>query len=163
MDGLLYRVRNFFPAQRVIVPSPQDMRLEHPMLLPYVDKCWFMFSHEGGAFVAVNAPNTHFFRVEMPNHLKEQYFLLFLLALQQKFALMRLSQDVSENWLKGDFRYRARSFELIRNDFLDFTARGCFFPSYAKRKPPSSVSQAAGGVSSGTALPRGWRRGARNA
>jgi len=125
----LYRVRNFFPAQREIVPSPEDLRLDHPSLLSYADKMWFVFSQEGGAFVAFNAPQTDqtdFFRRQLPNHLREQYFLLFLLTLHQKFALMRLSQDVSEHWLKGDFKERTQSFERIRNDLLDFTARGYF-------------------------------------
>ncbi|MFN4179544.1 MAG: hypothetical protein ACK4I8_04475, partial [Armatimonadota bacterium] len=66
---LLYRVRNFFPAQRVIQPATDDLQLDHPSLLPYADKMWFVFSLEGGAFVAINAPKTDFFRRELPNHL----------------------------------------------------------------------------------------------
>jgi len=126
ITALLYRIRNFFPAHREIAPSPEDSRLDHPSLLSYADKMWFVFAQEGGAFVAFNAPRTDFFRRELPNHLRDQYSLLFLLALHQKFALMSLSQDVSEHWLKGDFEERLRSFERIRNDILDFTARGYF-------------------------------------
>ncbi len=123
---LIYRVRNFFPSTREISPSCDDLRFDHPSLLSYADKMWFIFSHEGGAFLAFNAPQTDFFRRELPNHLRDQYFLLFLLALHQKFALMRLSQEVSEHWLKGSTFERSRVFERIRNDLLDFTARGYF-------------------------------------
>lgn len=123
---LLYRVRNFFPAQRVIQPAPDDLQLDHPSLLPYADKMWFVFSLEGGAFVAVNAPQTDFFRRELPNHLRDQYFLLFLLSLHQRFTLMSLSQEVSEHWLRGSETERIKAFERIRNTLLDFTARGYF-------------------------------------
>lgn len=123
---LLYRVRNFFPAERVIRPAAEDMRFDHPSLLVYADKMWFVFSLEGGVFVAINAPPTDFFRRELPAHLRDQYFVLFLLALHQRFALMNLSQQVSEHWLRGTERERAEAFGRIRDTLLEFTARGYF-------------------------------------
>lgn len=123
---LLYRVHRFFPSKRVIHPSEQELQLEHPNRLPYAERIWFTFSLEGGAFVAVKTPHTDFFRRELPRRLREQYFLLFLLALYQRFALIRLSQEVSEKWLAGKARERARAFERIRNALLEFTARGYF-------------------------------------
>lgn len=123
---LLYRVRNFFPSSREIAPSKEDLNLDNPSLLPYADKMWFVFAQEGSAFVAFNAPPTDFFRRELPAHLRNQYFLLFLLTLHQKFALMNLSQEVSEHWLTGNLKERTQTFERIRNDLLDFTARGYF-------------------------------------
>ena len=123
---LLYRVRNFFPAERVIQPAADDLRLDHPSLLAYADRMWFVFSLEGGAFVAINAPKTPFFRQTLPDHLRDQYFLLFLLSLHQRFTLMSLSQEVSEHWLRGDEAERARAFERIRTALLEFTARGYF-------------------------------------
>jgi len=123
---LLYRVRNFFAAYREINPSDDDLRLDHPALLPYAKNQWFICTLEGGAFVAFNAPQTEFFRTELPNRLKEQYFLLFLLAQHQRFALIRLSQEVSEHWLRGSEKERVKIFEQIRNDLLEFTARGYF-------------------------------------
>lgn len=126
MATLLYRIRNFFPSSREIFPSQEDLSFSHPSLLTYAEKMWFVFAQEGGAFVAFNAPKTDFFRRELPNHLRDQYFLLFLLALHQKFALMKLSQEVSEHWLTGNLKERTQTFERIRNDLLDFTARGYF-------------------------------------
>ncbi|MCS7224025.1 MAG: hypothetical protein NZ959_05650 [Armatimonadetes bacterium] len=121
---LLYRVRNFFPANRVLQPTPDDLSYNHPSLLSYGDKMWFVCTLEGGAFIAVNAPDTDFFRRELPRHLKDQYFLLFLIALHQRFALMSLSQDVSEHWLQRE--ERVQTFERIRDRLLNFTARGYF-------------------------------------
>ncbi len=123
---LLYRVRNFFPSERVIQPAPEDLRLDHPSLLAYAERMWFVFSLEGGAFVAINAPETDFFRRELPIHLRREYFLLFLLTLHQRFTLMSLSQQVSEHWLRGNEEERIQAFERIRDALLEFTARGYF-------------------------------------
>ncbi len=122
---LVYRVRNFFHAEQVIHPSPQELRLDdHPGLLPYVHDQWFTFSLDGGAFVACNAPRTSFFREELPSHLRGQYYLLFVLALHQRFTLMSLSDEVAKNWSQE--RARASAFEGIRDTLLLFTARGYF-------------------------------------
>ncbi len=124
---LLYRVHRFFPADRLIIPSAADLDFDsHPAFLPYVRDQWFIFSLEGGAFVARNAPKTDFFRKTLPDHLGRQYFLLFLLALHQRFALMRLSQLVSDHWLQNDPRKRVEVFTSIRDQLLAFTARGYF-------------------------------------
>jgi len=123
---LLYRVRNFFAAYREIIPSDDDLRPDHPTLLPYAKNQWFICTLEGGAFVAFNAPQTDFFRADLPNRLKEQYFLLFLLAQHQRFALIRLSQEVSEHWLRGSEKERVKIFEQIRDGLLEFTAQGYF-------------------------------------
>lgn len=123
---LLYRVRNFFPSDRYIIPEAEDLRLDHPALLSYAENMWFTFSLEDGTFVAVNAPQNEFFRRSLPIHLREQYFLLFLLNLHQRFSLISISQMVSERWLQGNFTERRRAFERIRTLQLEFTARGYF-------------------------------------
>ena len=123
---LFYRVRNFFHSEQVIHPTTKDLLHDHPALLPYADNQWFFFSLDGGGFVACDAPNTDFFHNVLPSHLRDQYFLLFLLTMHQRFVLMSLSQEVSEHWLGGDEVERTRSFELIRDRLLEFTARGYF-------------------------------------
>lgn len=127
---LLYRMRHFFHGRQEIHPAPPDLRLEHPSLLPYAAGLWFIFSLDGGAFVACDAPTTDFFRVQLPDHLGRQYFLLFLLALHQRFALMELSENVAAYWpldgSVGDEVARERAFGEIRDRFLAFTARGNF-------------------------------------
>ncbi|MFA0743063.1 MAG: hypothetical protein DFNUSKGM_003196, partial [Candidatus Fervidibacter sacchari] len=37
ISELLYRVRNFFPSERVIQPAPDDLRFDHPSLLAYAE------------------------------------------------------------------------------------------------------------------------------
>jgi len=123
---LLYRVRNFFPSRREVLLTDSDRRLSHPALLPYADRMWFVGTLEGGAFVALDAPPTHFFRREMPDHLRKAYFLLFLLASCQRFTLMHISSEVSERWPRGREDERLRVFETIRDTFLEFTSRGYF-------------------------------------
>ena len=118
---LLYRVRNFFPSEREICPNEEELCFDHPSLLCYADRMWFIFSLEGGAFVAVNAPRTDFFRNQLPSHLHDQYFLLFLLALHQRFTLMSLSHAVSEHWMRSEGR--AQAFERIHDTLLNFTAK----------------------------------------
>jgi hypothetical protein len=122
----LYRVRNFFHSEQFIHPAPEDLIRNHPGLLPYAQDQWFVFSLEGGAFVACDAPDTPFFQDTLLSHLKEKYFLLFLLTLHQRFALMKLSHEVSKNWLRGNEDERMSSFERIRFSMMEFTARGYF-------------------------------------
>ena len=123
---LIYKVRNFFHSQQGENPAPEDLQWDHSSLLPYSGRQWFIFSLNGGSFLACDAPDTQFFRQDLPKHLREQYFILFLLTLHQRFVLMSLSQQVSDNWLAGDETARAQAFERIRDTLLDFTARGHF-------------------------------------
>ncbi len=136
---MLYRVRNFFHAGQAAHPTQMDLSLDNQAMLPYVDRQWFVFSLDGGAFVAFDAPQTDFFRTTMPSHLKDQYFLLFLIALEQRFALMKMQDAVARDWLplKRDSagpgaithdvdEVRRQSFARIRDLLLSFTARSYF-------------------------------------
>lgn len=126
VQELLYQLRRMFHSQQPLYPVPSELRPRAPHYLPYARDQWFWFSLEGGGFLAVNAPDTDFFRQELPAHLDEQYFLTFLLALQQRFVLMDLSDDVARNWRAGDRGARREVFTRISAAFLDFTARGYF-------------------------------------
>ncbi len=125
---LLYRLRNFFTADCEIAPGPADLATDHPSLLPYTDRGWLAVSLNGAVFFAANAKRTEFFTVTLPGHLREQYFLVFLLSLQQRFTLSKLSQLVAERWLYrvSNEPTRVREFTRIRDDLLEFTARGYF-------------------------------------
>ena len=127
---VLYKVRNFFSSRQESAPSHSDLQPDHPTLLPYADRQWFVATLEGGGFVACDAPRTDFFRTQMPDHLAKPYFLLFLLTLQQRFALMMFSEEVSQHWLvaeeEGRDQKREAAFEHIRDLLLLFTARGLF-------------------------------------
>jgi hypothetical protein len=124
----LYRLRNFFHSQQDVHPTIADSQAKDA-LLPYAADQWFFFSLNGGGFLACNAPRTPFFRANLPQHLALQYFTVFLLALMQRFVLMRLSRQVSREWvasdLDGDGR-KAAAFASIRDALLAFTAQGYF-------------------------------------
>jgi hypothetical protein len=128
---LLYRMRSFFHSGQKIRPTPEDGRFyDHPALLPYAEGMWFVFSLDGGAFVACDAPRDDFWRVTLPDHLKHVYFLLFLLVLHQRYTLTMLEEGVARHWIVGEERQakeeRVAAFERIRDTLLSFTARGYF-------------------------------------
>jgi hypothetical protein len=123
---LLFRLRHFFGMQQLMRPAPEDLGLHNPSLLPYSEGQWFVFSLDGTAFVAANPPDTVFLTQTMPDHLRDRYFLLFLIVLHQRFVLMDLSDRVAGEWLRGDELKRATAFEQIRDALLKFTARGYF-------------------------------------
>lgn len=124
--NLIYRLRNFFHSEQGKNPSPDDLKSEHPSLIAYGERQWQIFTLDGGAFLACDAPNTEFFRVSLPDHLRSQYFLLFLLALQQRFALINFSTRISESWFGQTVEHRMSEFEKIIDDFFNFSARGYF-------------------------------------
>lgn len=132
-DELIHRVRNFFHAEQEMCPCDDDLRFDHPGLLPYAQRQWFVLSRDGCAFLAIDAPKTPFFREAMPDHLGKHYFLIFELVLHQYFALAELSANVAEHWLGGaetdlaGFEKRRRqAFEKNLGALLDFNARGLF-------------------------------------
>lgn len=125
----LHRLRNFFHADQAVHPSAQELALGDPGLLPYAANQWFFYSLNGGGFLACDAPHTPFFRATLPAHLTGAYLLLFLLALDQRFTLMLLSQQVSREWVGGGDGNEARkvaAFRRIRDALLAFTAQGYF-------------------------------------
>lgn len=128
---LLYKLHNFFHIGQGNHPSREDLRPDNPALLSYTKHQWFIFSLEGGGFLGVDAPQTDFFQQTLPSHLRDKYFLLFLLALHQKFTLMMLSEKVAANWrisddVATDVEHNTKVFTNIRNQLLLFTARGYF-------------------------------------
>jgi hypothetical protein len=128
---LLYRMRSFFHSGQKIHPTPEDSQLyDHPALLPYAEGMWFVFSLDGGAFVACDAPRDDFWRGTLPDHLNHVYFLLFLLVLHQRYALTMLEERVARHWVVGEERQaeeeRIAAFERIHDTLLSFTARGYF-------------------------------------
>lgn len=126
--GILYRVRGFFHSHQDILP-PTGWQAESPSLLPYAERQWHVFSLEGGAFVALDPPATPFFRENLPQRVRQEYWLLFILAQHQRFALVSLSERVAEAWLPSGVHSpaeRQQVFATIQSDMLGFTARGFF-------------------------------------
>ena len=123
---MAYRARNFFHSKQEMHPSNYDLSPQNPLLLEYADNQSFVFSLEGGGFLAGVTPSTPFFQETLPGHLRREYALLFMLALHQRFALTQLLLRVSAHWLHADEHQRLCEFERSRNIMLEFTARGYF-------------------------------------
>jgi hypothetical protein len=123
---LVYRLRNFFHAGRELHPASEDLRADHPSLLNYGDMQWFAHSLEGGVFIAFDPPDTPFFRNNLPRHLRDQYFLAFLLALHQRTALLHLAHDIARHWLPGHESNRYAEFERLYERLLLLQARSRF-------------------------------------
>jgi hypothetical protein len=125
----LYRLQNFFHARQEIHPGTEDLRPDRHSLLSYAERQWFFFSLDGGGFMAANPPDTDFYRVTLPNHLRRHYFLSFLIVAHQRYALIRISEEVADQWQVESptaDAISAPSFERIRRRMLSFTARGYF-------------------------------------
>lgn len=129
-SDLRYRILNLFHSKQQTHPSEDDLKFPGSGLLPYAKGQHFMCTLDGSSFLACNPPSTPFFQETLPNHLRESYWLLYLLVLHQRFTLIQLSKAVAEKWQpdKGlvNIKEREMVFSQIRDTLLLFTARGYF-------------------------------------
>jgi hypothetical protein len=128
---LLHHV--FYRFRSTAESEPGEEYDESNWCLPYQKDQQFLNSIQGSAFVAFDAPLTRFNTETLPSHLGTTYFVLFMLALLQRFALDQLSELVASSTghvLDDTERSKARR-ELERvtaldSRLLDFTGR-CYF------------------------------------
>lgn len=128
VPGLVYRARNMFHSKQELHLAEVDRRLADPDLLQYADRQWFTFALGGAGFIAFDSSNEDFFRVQLPRHLGDSYFALYLLVLHQRFTLAKLSYGVAECCPVSEQldSSRVRKFKEVRDALLRFTARGYF-------------------------------------
>lgn len=129
---LLYHVLHRFRSATQSEPWEEDENDEQ-WLLPYQKDQQFVNSIQGSAFVAFDAERTSFNSQTLPSHLRSTYFVLFLLALLQRFALDQLSEAIAEstgrvlgNWAQGQARGELKRITGLNGQLLDFTGR-CYF------------------------------------
>jgi hypothetical protein len=128
---LLYHVLHRFRSTSDSEPG-QEYDLA-PWCLPYREGQQFLNSIQGSAFIAFDSAQTPFNSQTLPAHLASTYFVLFMLALVQRFALDQLSEELawSTGRVLGDPERSRAQRELERvteldNRLLDFTGR-CYF------------------------------------
>ncbi|MEZ6140858.1 MAG: CorA family divalent cation transporter [Zavarzinella sp.] len=125
-EKVLYKLRRLFHAQQAYYPTQEQVAICPPNFHPYLQDQWFFQSLEGGGFVAIDPPIDPFFQKELPHHLENEYFVMFLLALQQRFSLMSLSNEVAQRWKSNPAKQPASElrviFEQIRDRLFDYTA-----------------------------------------
>ena len=95
-------------------------------ILPYADGQWLFASSEGGGFVAIQnddmvASPDGFQSGTLPSHIRRDYFFTFSYSAFQRFALIRLSEEVASHTLESKDRFSA-----VHNRVLEFTGRGLF-------------------------------------
>jgi hypothetical protein len=136
------RVRRFFRADQAVQATHEELT---PAVIMYAPNQYHSYSLDGGTFYACDAPDTEFFNNTLPDHLRRYYFLNYLFALHQRLVLMQLSDAIADRWMEGpsvlheptvtvsgDEESKAklerlvRAFEEIRDELLEFSARGYF-------------------------------------
>lgn len=132
ISSLVFQAGNFFNSRQETHPLPGYANVNNSALLAYAKDQWFSFSLEGGAFIGCNAPNTPFWRETLPQHLRQVYFLIFILALQQRFMAIKLTHEICGHWLDAEPTERIVAFKRIRDALLEFTARS-YFPQVVQR------------------------------
>ena len=89
----LYHVLHRFRATSGSAPG-DEYNVEQ-WCLPYQKDQQFLNSIQGSAFIAFDAPQNPFNSQTLPAHLRATYYLLFMLALLQRFALDQVSEAVA--------------------------------------------------------------------
>jgi hypothetical protein len=152
VDPIAARARRFLRADQALGGRNADRGV---VTAPYTDDSTFWYSLDGGGFYASSAPDSEFFTRTLPDHLRRYYFLNFLFVLHQRLILMRLSEAIAWRWVGGpltlgierregattpelrsdearlavlehDLTQWLRIFEELRDELLDFSARGNF-------------------------------------
>ena len=140
------RVRRFFRADQAMQATGEELTQE---IMLYAPDQYHTYSLDGGGFFAWDAPATQFFDATLPDHLRRYYSLNYLFALHQRLVLMQLSEAIADRWmdgpatldrsvsestesgsinegLKAELEKLVGEFEEIRNELLEFSARGYF-------------------------------------
>lgn len=126
---ILYKFQNFHHAKQLLDPSVEHLNLCSTSILPYSHLQWFTYSLEGGTFLSFTKLETTFNRATLPDHLNRHYFLVYILALHQRFSLMKFSEMIARQWVKNDDlsdEEQEAAFERIQEAMLSFMARGYF-------------------------------------
>ena len=92
-------------------------------VLAYGETSWLFTSTEGAGFLAVASEEvaTQFTQQVLPAHLRTEYFIAYLLAAFQRYALLTLSEQVAEGALMAE-----RRFAVTQARVLEFTGRAMF-------------------------------------
>jgi hypothetical protein len=140
------RVRRFFRADQALLSTHEDLT---PAVIMYAPDQYFSYSLDGATFFGRDAPDTEFFHRTLPDHLRRYYFLNYLFALHQRLVLMQLSDAIADRWMeapgaldpsvsassvatradeesKAKLESLVRAFEELRDELLEFSARGYF-------------------------------------
>ena len=122
----VYQYRKMLHSGMVLIPPRFELSLDHDGLFPYAENQWFVFSLDGGGFIAFDSPKEYFFEVELPFHLMDQYLLVFILTVHQRFVLTKLADEVVHVWLteREEDEDEYHLFNELQNIFKAFASLG---------------------------------------
>lgn len=126
IPALSYQLRNAFHSRQIVSTGHTPHPSSNPNALELGNKQWMLFSIGGGAFLGCDVQARTFHRDNFPRTLGCEYYLLYLVVLQQRFGLIFLSEQVARDWLGKDASVRKHAFARIRDRLMEFTARGFF-------------------------------------
>ncbi|MGA2587190.1 MAG: hypothetical protein ABSF88_09220 [Candidatus Aminicenantales bacterium] len=119
----LFKARSLYHSNQANNPCDEDLKIDHSSLLAYASRQWFFFTLDGAGFVSFNAPKNEFNNTTLPDHIRKQYFLLFLISTNQRFTLANIQEQVAKRWLNTAKGEKACVFERVYEELLEFDAR----------------------------------------
>lgn len=113
-NAFLYRLDSFLTSKSLAQMDENSYQyINNRSLYIWKDHC-FIFNIEGGGLVSINTPDNVFFKNVLPDHIMKHYYVLYLIALQQKFFITSLSAKIANSWLI------ARSIQSDNQKYLRF-------------------------------------------
>jgi hypothetical protein len=131
---LMFFLRNVHPPTYDRKLTLNQVHWNQPSYLVREDGQYFYMASEGGGFVDFDSREDSFARQGLPNDLRRNYLLFYLIVRHQQLALMNLSSQVADRWLPARnlvstsmvAQPEVATFIEIRDALLEFTARGMF-------------------------------------
>jgi hypothetical protein len=103
---LRYALANNFHADQLLDPEEES----YGTWMAYNRRAGFATTIEGSVFLACDLPATAFFDDELPTYIEREYGLVYLLAVHQRSALLRLLEDAADASGSRDRLRQARRF-----------------------------------------------------
>ncbi|RMH95866.1 MAG: hypothetical protein D6681_12825, partial [Calditrichaeota bacterium] len=119
------------------LPTPDELRLEgNPTIYRSFRNIYFGFSPDGGATVVWES-ESRFIKEQFADRIRNEYFILFLLALHQQMLAHRISKQIHQvsnepKWRKG------KTLRQLREQIFEFTVR-CWFPQVSNNRAYNEV------------------------
>jgi hypothetical protein len=116
------RLRYNVGSRPLYEPAPEELSLSDGSIQKRSDRSWLYGSTVAAGFIASDLPQTGFWQ-QFPSELRREYQLALLLTLQQRHALLSLSDLVSDRWLNADEQHRVAQFSQLQERLQYLSAR----------------------------------------
>jgi hypothetical protein len=130
-SDFLSRITGFLNSSAIVYKDKQSVEYEQKHQTLIWKDHYFISSLEGGGMVAFDPPDEPFFKFGIPDHISKHYYLLYLIALQQKFFLTSISENIANDWLiaKKSENNSDDYYQILLNNFFETQESLLFFTS----------------------------------